>query len=60
MTEPEFKYLETEKLPLLYQIKLMGDRLKAARCPYCGGSLALRDQPIPHKHCLGKCERNYV
>ena len=56
----EFIYFEIDKLPLLYKIKLMGDRWKASRCPYCGASLVRLEKPIEHLHCLGKCERNYV
>lgn len=58
--EDDFIYLEIKELPLLWSIKLMGDRWKNARCPYCGGAIALREHPIEHKHCLGECERNYV
>lgn len=56
----DFHYLEVEELPLLWKMKLAGDRWKNGRCPYCGSALADIDFPIVHKHCLGSCGRNYV
>lgn len=55
----DFHYLEIDELPLLWKIKLAGDRWKKGRCPYDGGGLAERDNPIEHKTCL-VCGKNYV
>ncbi len=54
-----FEYIEIKKLPFYWRLKIQGFKRRAPACPWDGGALAQRDQPIDHVSCV-KCERNYA
>jgi len=59
----DFTYLKVSDLPQYWQMKIRGGNWQMnminPRCPYDGGALVERTEPIKHQHCV-RCKRNYA
>ena len=59
LDEIGFEFIEIAKLPYYWRLKIKGFQRRGPRCPWDGGSLAKRADPVDHLNCI-KCGRNYV
>lgn len=60
LADIDFEYLEIDKLPYYWRLKIRGAfQRRAPACPYDGGGLVKTEKPIDHLSCV-RCGRNYA